>query len=129
MIGVDEPVATRHAKQALYHRTGALAVDMESHLAAKVALQFGLAFAAFRIVIDPADRTLPPAALLRPRCSGSSDLKAICRSLAQQPGQLPALARLALDAWMASRALLRGRRQLGERFAFVDVGHHSLDVA
>jgi hopanoid-associated phosphorylase len=126
MIGVDEPVSTRDAKQALYLKTGALAVDMGSHLAANVARRFGLAFAAFRIIIDPADRTLPPAALLRPR--GRSDLGAILRSLAQQPGQLPAMARLAFDAWIASRALLRGRRQLGEHFAFVDVGHHPLDV-
>jgi adenosylhomocysteine nucleosidase len=129
MLGVDEPVSTRDAKQALYLKTGALAVDMESHLAAKVALQFGLAFAALRIIIDPADRTLPPAALLRPRASGQGDLAAILRSLAQQPGQLPAMARLAFDAWIASRALLRCRRQLGERFAFVDVGHHPFDVA
>jgi hopanoid-associated phosphorylase len=126
MIGVDAPVSTRDAKQALYLKTGALAVDMESHLAANVARRFGLAFAAFRIIIDPADRTLPPAALLRPR--GQSDLRAILRSLAMQPGQLPAMARLAFDAWIAQRALLRGRRQLGERFAFVDVGHHPLDA-
>jgi adenosylhomocysteine nucleosidase len=127
MIGVDEPVSTRDAKQALYLKTGALAVDMESHVAANIALRFGLAFAAFRIIIDPADRSLPPAALLRPR--GQADVRAILRSLAQQPGQLPAMARLAFDAWIASRALLRCRRQLGERFAFVDVGHHPLDVA
>ena len=129
MIGVDEPVATRHAKRTLYQKTGALAVDMESHIAANVALRFGLAFAAFRIVIDPADRTLPPAALLRTRGRGQADLGAILRSLARQPGQLPGMARLAFDAWVAQRALPRGRRQLGERFAFVDVGHHPLDVA
>jgi hopanoid-associated phosphorylase len=129
MLGVDEPVATRSAKQALYLSTGALAVDMESHVAAEVALRFGVSFAAFRIIIDPVDRSLPPAALLRPRMGRQADLTAVLRSLAQNPRQLPAMARLAVDAWIASRALLRGRRQLGERFAFVDVGHHTLDMA
>jgi hopanoid-associated phosphorylase len=128
LIGVDAPVSTRAEKQALYLSTGALAVDMESHVAAEVALRFGVAFAAFRIVIDPADRSLPPAALLRPRGGDGTDLRAILRSLAQHPGQLPAMARLAFDAWTASRALLRCRRQLGERFAFVDVAEHLLDM-
>jgi hopanoid-associated phosphorylase len=129
MIGVNAPITTRAVKEALHRRTGALAVDMESHLAAEVARRFGLAFAAVRIIIDPAERGLPPAALLKPRGKGQADLGAILRSLARQPGQLPAMARLAYDAWIASRALLRCRRQLGERFAFANVGHHPLDVA
>jgi len=49
----------RAAKRALYLKTGALAVDMESHIVAGVAAAHGLPVAAIRVITDPALRAVP----------------------------------------------------------------------
>jgi adenosylhomocysteine nucleosidase len=120
IAGVDVPLADASAKQAWHDRTGAAAVDMESHTAARFAAAHGLPFAACRVIVDPADRTLPPAALVAMRADGGVNVGAVLRSLAIQPGQLPALLRLALDARAARAALLRGRLSLGPGLCFPD---------
>src|SRR5205807_10330301 len=66
-----------------------------------------------RTVIDSARRDLPPAALVGLRHDGTPDVLAVSRSLARRPSQLPALARIAVDAWTARQALRRGRTLLG----------------
>ena len=118
IAGVDVPLADAAAKQAWHDRTGAAAVDMESHIAARLAAAHGLPFAACRVIVDPADRMLPPAALVAMRTDGGVDVAAVLRSLASHPGQLPALLRLALDARSARAALLRGRLALGPGLGF-----------
>jgi adenosylhomocysteine nucleosidase len=120
ILGMDNPAADPERKQLLYARTGAVAVDMESHIAAAVAAAHQVPFAAFRVIIDPADKPLPPAALVGLRADGTADVPAVLRSLLQQPRQLPALVRTALDAWTASAALRRGRRMLGAELGFPD---------
>src|SRR5580698_7767667 len=54
ILGVDSPVAEPAKKRELYRTTGAAVVDMESHVVARVADQHKLAFAALRVVVDPA---------------------------------------------------------------------------
>lgn len=120
IAGVDAPVASASAKRELHERTGAAAADMESHIAARVAIAHGLPFAACRVIIDPAHRSLPPAALAAMRDDGGVDIRALMRSLSRQPGQLSALFRLARDAQAARTALLSGRRLLGAGFGFPD---------
>src|SRR5262249_10343780 len=120
LTGVDAPVVDAASKEALHKRTGAAAVDMESHVAAEVAATRKLPFAACRVIIDPAQRTLPPAALVGMNPDGSTNLSGVLRSLAQHPAQLPQLIRTALDALIARTALLRGRRTLGEFFGLLD---------
>jgi adenosylhomocysteine nucleosidase len=122
ILGMDNPAADPERKQLLYARTGAVAVDMESHIAAAVAAAHQIPFAAFRVIIDAADKPLPPAALVGLRADGTADVPAVLRSLLEQPGQLPALVRTALDAWIASAALRRGRRMLGAGLGFPDFG-------
>ena len=112
LAGADMPVLSPAAKQTLA-ATGALAVDMESHIAARLAAAHGLAFAALRIVCDPADRAIPPAAIAGMREDGGTDLGAILRALLSAPGQLPALFRLAGEARAAFAALDRCRHSLG----------------
>ena len=73
-----------------------IAVDMESHIAARVARRHGLPFAAARVVSDAAHRTLPPAARVGMKPDGTMDLPAVLRSLLASPGQLPALIRTGL---------------------------------
>ena len=113
IVGVDAPVASAAAKRTLHRDTGALAVDTESDLAARVAAVHGLPFVAFGIVVDPAHRPLPPAALVSTQSDGQLDLAGILASLARRPGQLPDLMRLAYDARAARSALVNGRRRLG----------------
>jgi hopanoid-associated phosphorylase len=122
IAGVDAPVADAAAKRALHQSTGAAAADMESHIAAAAAAAYGVPFAACRVIIDPAHRTLPPAALVGMRPDGSADVAAVFGSLARQPGQWLDLVRTALDARTARSALLRGRRMLGERLGLSDLG-------
>lgn len=129
IAGVDAPVVEASSKHALGTATHTVAVDMESHVAAKVAAAHGLPFAACRVIIDPAHRTLPPAALVGLRQDGSSDVGAVLRSLLRHPSQFGALMQTALDARAARRALLGGRRQLGAGLGFPDFGELQLDVA
>jgi hopanoid-associated phosphorylase len=129
IVGVDAPVADPLEKRRMHARTGAAAVDMESHIAARIAAAHGLPFAACRVVIDPAHRRLPPAALVGLRLDGTPDVGAVLGSLARQPAQLAALTRMALDLRAARKALRRGRRLLGAGFGFADFRELALDVA
>jgi nucleoside phosphorylase len=122
VAGVDAPVADPAAKAALHASTGAAAVDMESAVVARAAARHRLPFAILRAIADPAQRALPPAALVALRPDGGIDRAAIVAALARAPLQLPALARLALDARRAFAALVRARALLGADFAGVDLG-------
>src|SRR5260370_10572972 len=127
---MDPPAADPGRKQLLYAQTGAVAVDMESHIAAEIAAAHRIPFAASRVIIDPADRPLPPAALVGLRSDGTADVGAVFRSVLRQPSQLPALVRTALDARIAGAALRRGRLMLGAGLGFPDFGEgHRVSAA
>lgn len=112
LAAVAQPVITRQEKEALHRSTGALAVDMESHIAAGQAAAHGVPFVVCRALVDPAWRTLPPAATAGLREDGSTALVPILRELAREPAQLPAMIRLALDARAARRSLVAARSAL-----------------
>ena len=95
------------AKRRLWLETGAAAVDLESGAVARVAKAHGLPFAVLRAICDPAERDLPPAALVALDASGAIGLARVAGSVAARPGQIPALLRLAADAAAARRALAR----------------------
>ncbi len=116
--GVDAPVVGKDDKRRMHETTRTVAVDMESHIAAKVAAAHGVPFAACRVIIDPAERTLPPAALVGMRPDGTPDALAVLWSLVRHPGQLPALLRVVADARAARAALFRGRKSLGADLSF-----------
>jgi adenosylhomocysteine nucleosidase len=122
IAGSDAPLADVQAKTALRQSSGAAAVDMESHLAAEIAQAYGVPFAAFRVIIDPADRALPPASLMAQRSDGSLDITRVAGGVLRAPAQVPALLRLALDARRARASLARGRRLLGAGLGFPDFG-------
>ncbi|WP_066827101.1 phosphorylase family protein [Sphingomonas mali] len=105
IVGNDAIVATAREKRLLSERTGALAVDMESHVAARVALRKGLPFAALRIISDRAEDDLPPAALVGMRPDGGMALGAVLASLSRAPRQLPPLIRTGRQADQAFRGL------------------------
>lgn len=129
ILGSDVMIADASAKQITYAATGALAVDMELHVAAAVAARHGLPFAAARVVSDAADRSLPKAAQAGMASDGSMDIWAVLRALAADPRQLPALIRVGREAETAFRALGRGRDLLGPRLGRPDLGELPLDVA
>ncbi|AJC23394.2 phosphorylase [Pandoraea pulmonicola] len=115
LAGVTAPVVTADDKAALARASGAAAADMESHIVARVAQAHGLPFVAARVVIDPAERSLPPAALAGMRADGSADILGVLRSLAGNPWQLPALLRVGQDASRAKRAMQAGRQVISLR--------------
>jgi adenosylhomocysteine nucleosidase len=122
IAGSDAPLADSHAKSALKQRSDAAAVDMESHIAAEIADACGVPFAASRVIIDAAGRTLPPAALRAQRSDGTLDISRVAAGVLRAPSQVPALLRLALDARAARASLARGRRLLGAGLGFPDFG-------
>jgi nucleoside phosphorylase len=128
MLGSDTMIADAGAKAAAHAATGALAVDMESHIAAAVAQRHNLPFAVARVVSDAADRSLPKAAQAGMAADGSMDIGAVLRSLAADPRQLPALIRVGAEAGKAFRELRRGRDFLGPGLGRLDLGKHLIDM-
>lgn len=118
IVGVNSVVSDPTEKRELHEMTGAVAVDMESHLVARLAAAHGLAFAAVRVIIDPADRVVPPAAMLAMGPSGAADVTSMMRELLIRPWQVSALLRIAADAYAARAALIRLRRALGPGFSY-----------
>ena len=113
VAGVETLLVSPDHKARVRRDTGAAVADMESHIAAKVAVAHGIPFAACRIVIDAAHRRLPAAASVGLRHDGTPDVRAVCRSVLRQPAQIPDLVRTAFDARVASRALRAARKELG----------------
>ena len=118
LAGVDEAVAGASSKTRLRGATGAVAVDMESHVAARLAALHGVPFAALRVIADPAERSLPQAALAGMRPDGSTDVRAVLSALLKRPGDVPALIHTALDARAAFAALASSRAKLSALFGF-----------
>lgn len=129
MAGVDVPVADPSHKRALHVATGAVAVDTESHIAARLAAAYNLPFAAFRVIADPAERHLPHAALVGLGQDGKVAVGAVMRSLLRQPRQLPHLVRTAFDTRAAFDSLRCGRQMLAAGFGFHDLREPALDAA
>jgi nucleoside phosphorylase len=128
VLGSATALADADDKRAAHAATDALAVDMESHIAAAVAVRHGLPFAVARVVSDAADRSLPKAAQAGMAADGSMDISAVLAALARDPRQLPALIRVGREAETAFRALGRGRDLLGPRLGRLDLGQLPLDV-
>jgi hopanoid-associated phosphorylase len=113
LLGVSAPIANPRDKRALFVKTGAIAVDMESHIVAAVGAAHGLPVAAIRVITDPAKRALPASAVAAMRPNGTTNIGAMIRSVLMCPRELPALFQTALDARAARATLVRGRHLLG----------------
>jgi hopanoid-associated phosphorylase len=114
MAAVTAPLVTAGDKDVLHRSNGALAVDMESHIAGAKAAAYGVPFAVCRAIVDPAWRTLPSAATAGLRDDGGTALGPILRELMRQPSQLGALIQVAVDARAARISLVQARRAIGE---------------
>lgn len=113
MLGTDRIAATADEKAALHRSTHAVAVDLESHRVAAAAARAQIPFAILRAIADPAERDLPPAALVRLTDEGRPSVR-VLTSIIRRPYQVPALLQLARETRIALRALRRGGAALGE---------------
>jgi hopanoid-associated phosphorylase len=109
LYGAEEVVLHQRDKAALRMRSGAVAVDMESHIAAGYAAAMGLPFAALRVISDPASRALPAIALNALKPNGDIDAWKVLRGIARKPSVIPDLMRTARD-FNRAIASLRGCR-------------------
>lgn len=112
-VGSETVVTTPQAKAGLRDASGAIAVDMESHVAARWASDNDLPFAILRAISDPAHRALPAVAANALKPDGGVDVLRVLRGLIRRPGQFAALASAGRDAHTAFATLGR----CGEVFA------------
>ena len=123
LAGAEQVIAAKACKAALHSETGAVAVDMESHIAAAYAAEAGLPFAALRVIADPASRALPVLAMAAIKPNGDIDLGKVLRGVARNPLTLRALVSTGIDFNRALRTLrgCRGFLLGGERLVTADV--------
>lgn len=107
LAGSSTIVASPSDKALLQQRTGASAVDMETHHIARCARDAGLDFVAVRAIADPHEAKLPDAALHAVDETGVPDIKRVIGQLARRPWDLFALLRLASYARTAHASLRR----------------------
>ena len=109
LAGAEAVVQGQSCKAALHLETGAVAVDMESHIAAAYAAEAQVPFAALRVISDPAHRALPALARNAIKPNGDIDLRKILGGVVRNPGSLQALVSTGIDFNRALRSL-RGCR-------------------
>lgn len=112
IAGSDHAVATARDKARLGMGTEAHAVDMESHGVARAAMAAKRPMAVLRIVLDPAERDLPQAALVALGPDGKVRLGALMAALLRRPGEIWGLIRLARDERVARVSLGRAAAAL-----------------
>ena len=106
LLAANAILASAAEKHAAWQSTGALAADLESGAVARAAAAHSLPFAVLRAICDPAERTLPSAALSALDPEGRIRPLALARSLLRQPGQIGGLIALGREAALARTALL-----------------------
>jgi adenosylhomocysteine nucleosidase len=109
VASVGAPVSSAVAKGKLRRATAAAAVDMESLMAGRFALERRTPFVILRAVSDPADRDLPPLVLKAVDSDGQIKVAAVFGELVRSPGQLAGLITAARDSRAAFQALGRCR--------------------
>lgn len=105
LAGSEDVVLGQAGKAELRARTGAVAVDMESHIAAAYAEDNNLPFAAVRVISDPASRALPRLAMDALKPDGQVDVWKVMRGIALNPLAIPALVSAGRDFNRALRSL------------------------
>ncbi|MCC7017649.1 MAG: purine phosphorylase [Rhodospirillales bacterium] len=116
IAGSDAPLLTAEAKRNFAALTGAIAVDMESHGAAKAAALKGAPFLAIRAVADTASRAIPPWVMDAILPDGGLAPDKIARALLPKPWMVWGLIGLARDQGRALGSLRRVATRLGPGF-------------
>jgi adenosylhomocysteine nucleosidase len=105
VLGTPAILATVDEKRRAWSETGALAVDLESDLVARVASAAGIPFVVVRTIADAASRELPPAALIPLAENGAPRLIRVLACVLRRPRQVSALIGLARETRTALSAL------------------------
>ncbi len=107
MLTLQEAVTTPAAKARLFNDTGAVAVDMESAIAGRLAAERRLPFLVVRAIADDAGQSLPDAALAGVDAEGGVRPWATLAALLQRPGDIGALIALGRAMGVAKSTLAR----------------------
>jgi len=91
VLSLDRPALGMAHKESLWHRTRALAVDMESGGVAQVATEAGLPLLVLRAVCDPCQRNLPPELPRLLDDQGHVGVRRLAASVLRKPGLIPAM--------------------------------------
>jgi hopanoid-associated phosphorylase len=118
IMGADHVVSDPQEKRELFEKTGAAAVDTESHITALMARERELPFTCLRIVADPAHRRVPQAAIAGLHPDGRAYPAGVVRALLRRPHDTPALLAIANDTWRARRVLSRALALVGDHVGF-----------
>ncbi len=106
VLGTPEIASTPLMKRWLFQQSNQCdAVDNETDIAKALAVQLNLPFVLQRVVLDTADQSLPPAALLPLNPDGTPNAIATAWSVIRHPMQIPALIRLATQQAKAFEVL------------------------
>lgn len=122
VCGEDEPVLSPAEKARIFRASGAVALDMESHLVARTAAERSIPFAVVRAASDDAARTVPPISMEGLRDDGTTDPGRLALALLREPSSLPSLMAVAFGTWRARRVLTRAGRLLGPGLGLLDIG-------
>jgi adenosylhomocysteine nucleosidase len=115
ILGSDAVLLGPDAKADQTRRTGAAAVDMESHGVARAAAALGLPLLVLRAIADPASARLPSIVAHAMRPDGRVRASAVIAAALSAPGEIADLVRLARFALAARRSLRRAVDRLGPR--------------
>ena len=107
VFGAPVILANEAEKRRAWRETGALAVDLESDVVARIASRAGIPFLVARTIADTLYRELPPAALIPLSEAGNPNLARVLGSVILRPRQIGTLVRLARETRMALLALSR----------------------
>jgi hopanoid-associated phosphorylase len=121
LFGSDVILENAETKSGLHRATGALAVDMESQVAARFAARRNLPLAGLRVISDDASHVLPPAALVAMKPDGGIAIGRVLASVLCKPAQVPALIRTARASNKAFAELLRCLDLCGVGIAGLDL--------
>jgi adenosylhomocysteine nucleosidase len=121
LFGSDVIIEKAETKSGLHTATGALAVDMESQVAARFARVRNLPLAGLRVISDDATHVLPPAALVAMKPDGGIAIGRVLGSLLRHPSQVPSLIRTARGSNKAFAELLRCLDLCGVGIAGLDL--------
>lgn len=117
VLGAGDVLANEDDKARAWRDTGAVAVDLESAIVARVAEAVGIPFVVLRTIADPASRQLPPAALIPLSANGTPAVARVLREVLRRPWQIAALCGLARETRQALGALAGPARALRGAFA------------
>jgi len=105
LLTTAKAIGSVEDKAALFKRTGAVAVDMESAAIAEVAEEHALPFIAVRVVVDSAADVLPRAVTAAADNEGHLHIWRLIGALALAPNELAPLIQLARRYRAANRSL------------------------